>query len=323
MSLPKILLPLAALVALAVPSAAQAAAPGVNLAGAPTPDRITEAIDAGAKSVRIFALWNAFEPNAPQRVPVQRRQPAQHLQHVRRRDQAAQRRGRRAALRRHRGARRGPTAAPPTSTSRRPTRTTSATSSSASPPTTRPSARSRATRSGTSPTRTPSGIRAPTPSSTPPCSRPPTRASRPATRRAAVVAGPTTGNNYAWLENLYTAGAAGSFDVVAVHTDTACLDRGPGRVLPRERRAGALHVPGLPHGARHDGRPRRRRQADLDERAGLVLDQRRPDLLHRGTWAGQKPSGVSEANQAAFLTKAYSCLANDPYVTQGRLVHDA
>ena len=35
-----------------------------------------------------------------------------------------------------------------------------------------------------------------------------------------------------------------------------------------------------------------------------------------GQWAGKKPSGVTDANQAANLTKAYGCLANDPYVTQ-------
>jgi hypothetical protein len=33
-------------------------------------------------------------------------------------------------------------------------------------------------------------------------------------------------------------------------------------------------------------------------------------------WTGKKPSGVTDAAQAAFLSKAYGCLANDPYVTQ-------
>jgi hypothetical protein len=33
-------------------------------------------------------------------------------------------------------------------------------------------------------------------------------------------------------------------------------------------------------------------------------------------WAGKKASGVTEALQAEYLTKAYACLANDPYVEQ-------
>jgi hypothetical protein len=44
---------------------------------------------------------------------------------------------------------------------------------------------------------------------------------------ALVVTGPTTGNNYDWVDGLYNNGAKGSFDAVGVHTDTACLDRGP------------------------------------------------------------------------------------------------
>jgi hypothetical protein len=41
-----------------------------------------------------------------------------------------------------------------------------------------------------------------------------------------------------------------------------------------------------------------------------------PTSCKNGMWAGQKPSGVSEAEQAQFLTKAYACLANDAYVTE-------
>ena len=44
---------------------------------------------------------------------------------------------------------------------------------------------------------------------------------------ATVLTGPTTGNNYAWIEGLYARGAKGSFDGVAVHTDTACSIVGP------------------------------------------------------------------------------------------------
>jgi hypothetical protein len=35
---------------------------------------------------------------------------------------------------------------------------------------------------------------------------------------------------------------------------------------------------------------------------------------NEGAWAGQKPEGVSEATQASYLSQAYHCLAQDPYV---------
>jgi hypothetical protein len=41
-----------------------------------------------------------------------------------------------------------------------------------------------------------------------------------------VVFGPVVGNNYAYLEQAYAAGAKGYFDVMAAHTDTACSSRG-------------------------------------------------------------------------------------------------
>jgi hypothetical protein len=132
---------------------------------------------------------------------------------------------------------------------------------------------------------------------------------------ATVVAGPMTGNDYQWLQNLYTAGAAGSFDVVAVHTDTACLDRGPDEfyrengLLARYTFLGyrTVHDTMVAHG---DGN----KPIWMTE-LGWSSTNGGPTSCTRGQWTGQKPSGVSEANQAAFLSKAYSCLANDPYVT--------
>ena len=48
------------------------------------------------------------------------------------------------------------------------------------------------------------------------------------------------------------------------------LPRRPAELLlSRGRQRRALHLPGLPHRPRRDGRQRRRRQADLDDRAGL------------------------------------------------------
>ena len=42
-----------------------------------------------------------------------------------------------------------------------------------------------------------------------------------------------------------------------------------------------------------------------------------PGLCKSGHWAGQKPAGVSEHEQATFLLQAYHCLAQDPYVQVG------
>ena len=90
----------------------------------------------------------------------------------------------------------------------------------------------------------------------------------------------------------------GSFDAVGVHTDTACLVDPPSAFYREDGQRRALHLPGLPHGPRRDGRQRRRRQADLDDRAGLDdhdVDLRArhvggPEALrrHRGR-AGRQP----------------------------------
>jgi hypothetical protein len=129
---------------------------------------------------------------------------------------------------------------------------------------------------------------------------------------ATVLVGGLTGNDYAFLEQLYAAGAQGSFDGVAVHTDTACNLVAPdsyyrdlgGRVSQfsftgyRE-----VHQTMAAHG---DGA----KDIYMTE-LGWSTSTKGCD---QGVWAGKKAGGVSEADQAKFLTKAYSCLAADPYV---------
>lgn len=131
---------------------------------------------------------------------------------------------------------------------------------------------------------------------------------------ATVVSGPTTGNNYAWISGLYGLGAGGSFDVVAVHTDTACLDRGPDAFY-RENGALARYT-FLGYRTVHDVMAA---NGDANKpiwmsELGWSSTNGGPTSCTRGEWTGKKPSGVSEADQATFLTKAYECLANDPYV---------
>lgn len=303
-----------AVAALLAPAGAQAASPGVNIAGAPTPDRVTEAIATGAKQVRIFALWKDFEPHARGEYPSNEVNLANTIKVY---DDA---------IRLLNAAGVKPlfvvTEAPAWANGSADVNV---------PPTDvndfadflkRFAAHNKAVgpvagyevwnepdenvfwHPGPDATKYTAMLKA---------AYTAIKAGDPA---ATVVAGPMTGNDYAWLENLYTAGAAGSFDVVAVHTDTSCLDRGPDEFYREDGRLArftflgyrTVHETMDAHG--DGGKP-----IWMSE-LGWSSTNGGPASCTRGMWTGQKPSGVSEGNQAAFLAKAYSCLANDPYVTQ-------
>jgi hypothetical protein len=314
MSLPKIFLALGALVALTIPSAAHAAAPGVNLAGAPTPDRITEAINAGAKSARIFALWNAFEPNHRNQYPSN----DVNLLNISNTFDAAIKQLNAAGIEPVFVVTEAPAwangssdvAVPPADPNdfgdflRRFAAHNKTVGTVAGYEVWNEPDENAFWHPGPDPVKYTAmlkaayaGIKAGDPS-------------------AAVVAGPTTGNNYGWLDSLYAAGAAGSFDVAAVHTDTACLDRAPDEfyrengLLARFTFLGYRTVRDTMVAHGDGGKPIWMSELGWSSTSGG------PTSCTRGMWAGQKPSGVTEANQAAFLTKAYSCLANDPYVTK-------
>lgn len=127
---------------------------------------------------------------------------------------------------------------------------------------------------------------------------------------AKVVLGPTTGNNYNWVEKLYDNGIKGFFDVAAVHTDTACLIDAPDSFYRDNNRLAqftflAYREVRASMEARGDAKPIWMTELGWST-TGLTCS--------RGMWAGQKPAGVSEAKQAEFLTHAYRCLANDPYL---------
>jgi hypothetical protein len=314
MRLPKLLALAAAFAALAAPATAQAASPGVNIAGAPTPDRVSEAIATGAKTVRIFALWKDLEPDAKGQYPAGAPNVAslsavydaaitqlnaagvQPLFVVTEAPSWANGSGdvnvppinvgdfgdflgRFAAHNKGVGSVAGYEVwnEPDESTFWHP-----------GPDAGKYTAMLQSAYAN---------VKAADPSAT-------------------VVAGPMTGNDYQWLQNLYTAGAGGSFDVVAVHTDTACLDRGPDAFyrengqLARYTFLGyrTVHETMAAHG--DGGKPIWMSELGWSSTGGG------PTSCVRGQWAGQKPSGVSEADQAGYLTKAYACLANDPYVTQ-------
>ncbi len=142
------------------------------------------------------------------------------------------------------------------------------------------------------------------------------RAIKAADPAATVITSPTTANNVDWLRAIYAAGAGGSFDAAAVHTDTACLDRAPDNY---DRMPDGTIAPYVFLGYRsfHDVMA-----ANGDGDKPIIMSELgwsstggRANSCARGRWAGQKPDGVTEAKQAEYLTQAFGCMANDPYMT--------
>jgi Bacterial Ig domain len=140
---------------------------------------------------------------------------------------------------------------------------------------------------------------------------------------APVVVGGLTGNDYKFVESMYAHGAKGHFDVVATHTDTACADGSPygyyrdvaGGPISQWAFLGYRSV-------------RQVMEANGDPRPIWITEMgwsSHTGPCGQGRWAGQKPAGVSEADQAKFTTQAFHCLAQDPYVTKAlvyKLIED-
>jgi hypothetical protein len=130
---------------------------------------------------------------------------------------------------------------------------------------------------------------------------------------AAVVTGGLVANDVDFLQALYANGAKGSFDAVGIHSDTACLTTDP-REYYREPsgRIGRYSFSGY--------REVHQAMVDYGDDKPLWLTElgwsTTDAICNRGERAGTKAGGVSAPQQADFLTKAYGCLANDPYVAQ-------
>ena len=130
-----------------------------------------------------------------------------------------------------------------------------------------------------------------------------------------VVTGATTGNNSDFIEALYKHGVKGSFDAVGVHTDTACLVSSPDvHYRDEQGRVGRYTFTGYRevHAvmASHGDGDKPIWMTEL----GWGTHSTEPGSCDTGMWAGQKPLGVTEEQQAEFLTQAYRCLAADPYI---------
>ena len=141
------------------------------------------------------------------------------------------------------------------------------------------------------------------------------RAAYPAVKQgdpgARVVLGGLVGNDYRFLEQVYGSGGKGAFDAVGTHTDTACLTSPPEEQYREpDGRIGRFSFTGYRE-------VRRTMLANGDDKPVWLTEIGWSTLTKTcrvGGRAGTKPSGVSEADQARYLTKAYRCLQNDPFV---------
>jgi hypothetical protein len=130
-----------------------------------------------------------------------------------------------------------------------------------------------------------------------------------------VVTGGLVGNHYEFLEQLYAAGGAGSFDAVGVHTDTACLLTSPKEYYrDPDGRVGRFSFTGY-----REVYDVMRANGDAGKgvwmtEIGWNTGSRKPRSCKDGAVAGTRAEGVSEKTQARFLELAYRCLAGDPEV---------
>ena len=130
-----------------------------------------------------------------------------------------------------------------------------------------------------------------------------------------VVTGGLIGNDMDYLQQLYDHGAQGYFDAVGVHTDTACLTNSPDFIYRDEKgRIGQYTFTGYRevHAvmSRHGDGAKPIWMTEL----GWNTQSSAPGSCSVGMWKGTKPLGVTEEEQARFLTQAYRCLAADPFV---------
>ena len=134
---------------------------------------------------------------------------------------------------------------------------------------------------------------------------------------APVLLGGLTGNNYAFLEQVYGAlgGNSGdAFDAVAVHTDTACSIVGPDSFYRNtDTRISQYSFLGLRE-------VRATMLAHGDAAKGIWMTElgwnTATGLCDSGAFAGKKNAGVTKAQQAQFLTQAYHCLSQYDYVDE-------
>jgi Bacterial Ig domain len=140
---------------------------------------------------------------------------------------------------------------------------------------------------------------------------------RAADPTAQVVLGPLTGSDFPFLESLYGQGIQGSFDAAAIHLDTACLVTGPSTFFRdgngRISQFVFLGVREVIATMKAHGDAKPVRVTEYGWSSTQPASGSGPSC-ERGAGTGTKPSGVTPADQAAFLAQGYHCLAREPEV---------
>jgi hypothetical protein len=131
---------------------------------------------------------------------------------------------------------------------------------------------------------------------------------------AKVVLGGLTGNDYNFLQGVYQAGGKGYFDAIGVHTDTACDVNSPFSFL--RDNDGQLDQDSF-IGYREVHATELANGDDVPIWMTEMSWRTSTSVCTEGAFAGQKPEGVTEGQQAEFLAQAYHCLAQAPYVQLG------
>ena len=130
-----------------------------------------------------------------------------------------------------------------------------------------------------------------------------------------VVTGATTGNNFDFIEALYgTASRATSTPSASTPTPPAWSTAPTYYYRDEQGKIGRYTFTGY-----REVHSVMARHGDGDKpiwMTELGWNTQRPltGSCNTGMWAGQKPLGVTEDQQAEFLAQAYRCLAADPYV---------
>ncbi len=126
-----------------------------------------------------------------------------------------------------------------------------------------------------------------------------------------VVVGGLVGNDYEFVEALYANGARGAFDAIGVHTDTACLLRGPGQYYREpDGRIGRYSFTGYRE-------VRATMLANGDDKPIWLTEfgwSASTEKCDQGVNQGKRPGGVGDKKQAEMVTKAFNCLAGDSYI---------
>ena len=123
---------------------------------------------------------------------------------------------------------------------------------------------------------------------------------------ATVISAGLTGNDYSFLKSLYDNGARNDFDVVGIHTDTACaiaspydfLRDSPGGPVNQFSWLGLLSIHAVMSQFGDSDKPVWLTEIGWSSYEGTCRD---------GAGAGTKAAGVGEANQGTYLLQAMHC----------------